>query len=59
VDKNLFKLLIQFQFQTFLPYQYPNILGRYRKYELLAKNLIRSNIRRAVEIAKRYGIIKL
>jgi len=35
----------------------PNILGRYRKYELLAKNLIKGNIRRAVEIAKRYGII--
>ncbi len=35
----------------------PNILGKYRKYELLAKNLIKGNIRRAVEIARRYGII--
>jgi hypothetical protein len=35
----------------------PNVLGKYRKYELLAKNLLKSNIKRAVEIAKKQGLI--
>ncbi|MEM2174540.1 MAG: hypothetical protein ABIL52_03950 [candidate division WOR-3 bacterium] len=35
----------------------PNILGRYRKFELLAKYLLKGNIKQAVKIAKNYGII--